>query len=201
MARKRNVRKHPVGPLKVVGRIVRERAKQPGTPPGTLVHSGPQRVEVPRITLVDFDDAAIREREVWSTNELTGLPSAGQVRWVNMDGLHDVELVQQWGDAFGIHPLVLEDILRYQGERVGWPCLRASQPGVPQELRLAVERRERLEIRYLAHDGRSTVRHVDAVSLELASDAAYLVGFCHLRSEQRTFRLDRIVSWRVVVPG
>jgi magnesium transporter len=33
------------------------------------------------------------------------------VSWINVDGLHDIEIIQQVGDCQGLHPLVLEDIL------------------------------------------------------------------------------------------
>ena len=31
--------------------------------------------------------------------------------WINLDGLHDTGIVRQLGEAFGVHPLVLEDIV------------------------------------------------------------------------------------------
>jgi len=33
------------------------------------------------------------------------------VTWVNIDGLHDIEIMEKIGKHFGLHPLVLEDIL------------------------------------------------------------------------------------------
>ncbi|MCG6534124.1 MAG: magnesium/cobalt transporter CorA, partial [Syntrophales bacterium LBB04] len=33
------------------------------------------------------------------------------VTWINIDGIHDIKMVEQMGEMFGIHPLILEDIL------------------------------------------------------------------------------------------
>jgi Mg2+ and Co2+ transporter CorA len=33
------------------------------------------------------------------------------VTWINVEGLHEVEVIGKLGDAFGLHPLILEDIL------------------------------------------------------------------------------------------
>jgi len=33
------------------------------------------------------------------------------VTWINVDGVHDPDIIDSFGDHFGIHPLVLEDIM------------------------------------------------------------------------------------------
>ena len=38
------------------------------------------------------------------------------VTWINVDGLHEVDIIEKTGAYFGIHPLVLEDIL-HTGQR------------------------------------------------------------------------------------
>jgi magnesium transporter len=97
--------------LRVIGRFVRRHGKHPGTAPGTLVHTGPKAMDEVRISFLDYDEHEIREREVATLNEVLPFRDTPTVSWVNVDGLHDVSLVQQVGDHFGIHPLVLEDIL------------------------------------------------------------------------------------------
>jgi magnesium transporter len=47
---------------------------------------------------------------VESPEECRRLAEANGVTWVNIEGLHDTRLIQRFGDVFGIHPLVLEDI-------------------------------------------------------------------------------------------
>ena len=119
MARTRLVPKEldPVHRLRVMGRFVRRTLKKPGLPPGTVVHTGTQKVERARVSYVDYDAQHFTEREdVHDLSVLWGLCDSPTVSWVNVDGLHDTELIERIGERFGIHPLVLEDIV-HVGQR------------------------------------------------------------------------------------
>jgi len=89
--------------------------KSPGTkaglPPGSLIHFGEKRVEYVSINLIDYTENSFTERKVESMEECREALVTPSVSWINMVGLHDVVQFQQIQDVFGIHPLVLEDIL------------------------------------------------------------------------------------------
>jgi len=102
---------NPVHHLRVMGRLVRRAAKKPGAPPGTLVHTGPRKVEEVRISFIDYDEERIREREIEGIEECYPFRETPTATWVNVDGLHDVDPVRGVGEHFGFHPLVLEDVL------------------------------------------------------------------------------------------
>ena len=102
---------NPVRTLRVMGRLVRRVTKKPGTPPGTLIHTGVKRVEKIRITILDYDGESFQEREVESAAECLPFRDSSTVTWINVDGLHEPEVVAQFGEIFGLHPLVMEDIL------------------------------------------------------------------------------------------
>ena len=53
-----------------------------------------------------------------------------------------------------------------------------------------------LELTYLSGDGQLTERLVDPLGLTGHGSALAMVAFCHLRQDQRTFRLDRVVRWK-----
>jgi magnesium transporter len=92
-------------------RLVRKRKKRAGLPPGTLVYEGDRKVEKVRITLIDYDETHVQEKEVEQIEECFPFKDEPTVTWINIDGLHDIELVEKLGKHFGIHPLVLEDIV------------------------------------------------------------------------------------------
>ena len=49
---------------------------------------------------------------VLTAEELASLkPSANKKLWLNVHGVHDVDLIKQIGEKFKLHPLVIEDIL------------------------------------------------------------------------------------------
>ncbi|HKK01284.1 MAG TPA: magnesium/cobalt transporter CorA [Desulfuromonadales bacterium] len=90
--------------------IAKKRSHKAGLPPGSLVHIGEKRAEKARITLIRYNETQHEERSV-TLREAAAAREAGTVSWINIDGLHQVELLEEVGTLFGIHPLVQEDIL------------------------------------------------------------------------------------------
>lgn len=75
----------------------------------------------------------------------------------------------------------------------GW-LRRDYGPWAPilDDLRRAVARRRRTVLSYQSFRRETTQRTVDPYALALQWGNWYLVGYCHLRAELRTFRVDRI---------
>lgn len=90
---------------------MKKRSVKAGLPPGSLVHVGERKAEHVKITVIDFDEAGVREVDVRSVEECHPFRETPTVTWINVDGLHDVGLIEKLGKHFGLHPLVLEDIL------------------------------------------------------------------------------------------
>jgi magnesium transporter len=96
-----------------VSRFVKKVSKKRGASPGTLVHIGERKVDRARISLIEYDRDTIAHPEIESISALPDLKAAaGKTIWLNIDGLHDVALIETIGKRFGIHPLTLEDILQ-----------------------------------------------------------------------------------------
>jgi magnesium transporter len=91
-------------------RFIKKRSEAIGLAPGTLVHIGEKKIEKVRIRLIDYDAKHIEEKEVQSIEECFPFKETPTVTWVNIDGLHEVEVIERLGEHFNIHPLVLEDI-------------------------------------------------------------------------------------------
>jgi len=87
------------------------RTKKTGLPPGTLVYIGEKKVASPRITYLDYNHSSFREEQVSRVEDCFAFKATPTVTWINIDGLHDVELIESLGKHFEVHPLVLEDIL------------------------------------------------------------------------------------------
>jgi magnesium transporter len=95
----------------IVGRIVNRVHKAPGAAPGTLQHTGSRKVDEVRIQLIDYDANRLEERTLTSIEECFTLAEEPPVTWVNVDGLHDVGIVEAVGQRFDVHRLALEDVL------------------------------------------------------------------------------------------
>lgn len=82
-----------------------------GLPPGALVHIGEKRLEETRISIIDYDQAQFQEKEVEKIEECFPLKDKPTVTWINIEGIHEPQVIEEVGKHFNIHPLVLEDIL------------------------------------------------------------------------------------------
>ena len=92
-------------------RLIRKRSKKRGLPPGSLVYTGEKKIDNVKISVIDYDQNNIQEKEVKDIKECFPFKDKPTVTWVNIDGLHDVDVIEKIGNYFEVHPLVLEDIL------------------------------------------------------------------------------------------
>jgi magnesium transporter len=89
----------------------RKRSVKTGLPPGSLIHIGQKHAEQANIRLYEYGESYLREREIHFPEAVLPPPDATAVAWVHIDGLQEIPLLEQIGSAFGLHPLILEDIL------------------------------------------------------------------------------------------
>jgi len=92
-------------------KMIKRRSKKAGLPPGTLVHIGEKKAEVSKINVMDYDEAHFQEKEIKTIEECFIFKDKPTVTWINVDSLHQVEILEKMGECYGLHPLVLEDIL------------------------------------------------------------------------------------------
>ncbi|HEX9756602.1 MAG TPA: magnesium/cobalt transporter CorA [Nitrospiria bacterium] len=95
---------------------LKKRSKREGLPPGTLIHVGEKRTERVRIRALFYDGLQIEEREVQNVREIHAYQRQERVMWIQVIGIHDSATIEELGNAFGLHPLVMEDIL-HTGQR------------------------------------------------------------------------------------
>jgi magnesium transporter len=60
---------------------------------------------------MDYDEAHFEEKEIKTIDECFIFKDKPTVTWINIDGLHQVAILERMGECYGLHPLVLEDIL------------------------------------------------------------------------------------------
>ncbi len=92
-------------------RLIRKRSEKAGLPPGTLVYVGEKQVEKVKISIIDYDENQITEKEAATIEECFPFKDKPTVTWINIDGLHEVDIIEKLGNYFGLHPLLQEDIL------------------------------------------------------------------------------------------
>ncbi|MBJ6748946.1 magnesium/cobalt transporter CorA [Geomonas anaerohicana] len=90
---------------------IKKRSKKAGLAPGTLIHMGRDKAGATRVDLVQYDETHLEKHPVSSLGECLIKKGGPGVTWVNVEGLSDLEVLRHFGSCYGIHPLVLEDIL------------------------------------------------------------------------------------------
>lgn len=89
----------------------KRRSHKSGLPPGALVHIGDVKSESTAVVLTCVGAKGITEQEIADLSVLEHIDPAYPNRWLNVYGIHDATLIADIGKRFGLHPLVIEDIL------------------------------------------------------------------------------------------
>lgn len=89
-------------------------SKKIGMPPGSLVYIGnaeSSHSNKPSISKMVYTADSLEEC-VLSEEELAAFkPDPNKKLWLNIHGVHDINLIKKIGEHFNLHPLVMEDIL------------------------------------------------------------------------------------------
>jgi len=91
--------------------LTQKRSKKAGLPSGTLVYTGEKKDEQVKVHVIDYDEANFQEIEMASVDACIPFKDKPTVTWINVDGVHDVQVLEKLGGCFGLHRLVMEDIM------------------------------------------------------------------------------------------
>lgn len=92
-------------------RLTPRKSHKLGLSPGSVVPVEAPELESVRITVTDYGPEEVEEREVSDVEECLAFRDSPSVTWINVTGLHDAAVVERLGRHFGLHPLVLEDLV------------------------------------------------------------------------------------------
>ncbi|MBM3299873.1 MAG: magnesium/cobalt transporter CorA, partial [Deltaproteobacteria bacterium] len=88
-----------------------KRSKKTGLPPGTLVYIGKERTDPVVVSVIDYQGPDMHEEVVHDLTELSSYRRSSSTTWIMVNGIHNVDMVESIGNMFGIHHLVMEDIV------------------------------------------------------------------------------------------
>ena len=155
-------------------RLTKKSSKKAGLSPGSLVHIGDKKIETIRISLMNYDPANLLEKQLPAIEASFPYRDTPPVTWINVDGLHEIDVIEKIGVHFGIHPLVLEDILN-TGQRT-----KAEE----------FENYIYIVLKMLVFD--ETVDHVTAEQVSLILGALSLISFQEKEGDVFDFVRERI---------
>lgn len=82
-----------------------------GAPPGTMFYNGEQQGGRIKITLIEFNETEFFEKEFLDLSDCIMHVKPNMVKWINVEGVHNVALIEKIGKLYDLHPLTLEDIV------------------------------------------------------------------------------------------
>lgn len=93
-------------------RYVTKRSKvKKGTAPGSLIYVGDKRSTAVKAQVVDYDANEYHRAEAHNAGELAQYFQKKTTTWINVDGVHQIDFIQEIGSNYKLHPLLLEDVL------------------------------------------------------------------------------------------
>ncbi len=95
----------------MIRKLVKKASNKKGLPPGTPVFIGEKKADRIRISYIDYNEATFEENEIEDIEECFPFKDTQTVSWINIDGLHEVDIIEKLGKNFDLHPLILEDIV------------------------------------------------------------------------------------------
>ena len=92
-------------------RLYRAHRGKIGRAPGTVEYLGPRKTDRMALRVFEYSADHCQESDAGAIADVLALRDTPHLAWINVDGLHDTEVLRQLGDHFGLHPLVQEDIV------------------------------------------------------------------------------------------
>ncbi len=85
-------------------------SKNKGLSPGTVVYIGEEKTAEVRISVIDYNKNEFIKREGVKAEDCFPFKDKDSITWINIDGVHNTDIIENIGEYFGLHPLVMEDI-------------------------------------------------------------------------------------------
>jgi magnesium transporter len=92
-------------------RLRKKKVQKTGLPPGTLIYTGEKTQVETKISIIDYNNEELTIEEYKEPVSNLEKVSKSKIRWINVSGLSNIQMVEDLGNKFNLHPLVLEDIL------------------------------------------------------------------------------------------
>lgn len=103
--------KNIFNPSDTMARFVKIRKEDIGNAPDDMRFRGEQKMDETLLRLVDYDNDNLVEKVVDNIETILENKNTPTVTWLNIDGLHDTDILQVIGDSFDLDKLVLAGIL------------------------------------------------------------------------------------------
>ena len=82
-----------------------------GLLPGSIYYIGDNKDGLSHITVCNYNKGNYSSTKSNNVEDCFSDYAPNSVKWINIDGIHNVEIIEKIGNHFNLHPLLLEDIV------------------------------------------------------------------------------------------
>jgi magnesium transporter len=82
-----------------------------GAPPGSLTYIGREATGKIKIVLTQFNEQEFFEEDFYDLSDCMANRKPGMIKWINVEGVHNIAMIEKIGQLYDIHSLTLEDIV------------------------------------------------------------------------------------------
>ncbi len=98
---------------KTISKIIRRShkiASKAGMAPGTVAYVGYKRDFKVTAEIFSYNETELIHKENLNPLTIKDEYKSGEIKWINIDGIHNTEVIEHIGKTFNLHSLAMEDI-------------------------------------------------------------------------------------------
>lgn len=92
---------------------MKSKLKNIGQIPGSVIYTGNKKTAASKVLMIDYNESTIKETIVADFSQSKHIVPHS-VKWIDFDGVDQIDDLQEIGELFGLHPMILEDIANIQ---------------------------------------------------------------------------------------
>ncbi len=94
-----------------MARFLKSKKELIGISPDDILFKGEKKIEKTRLRLIDYNSEEFKEAELHDLNEAQDLLFNENTSWINIDGLHDTDIMKDLSEKFHIEPYIIAEVL------------------------------------------------------------------------------------------
>ncbi len=96
-------------------RFIKKQKQEIGRSPDELIFRGEKKIDQVLLRIIDFDANNLNEDLIATVKEISKYKEEDTVTWLNIDGLHNLTIMEQITAAFNFDSLVMAEVLNTEG--------------------------------------------------------------------------------------
>ena len=96
-------------------RFIKKQKQEIGRSPDELIFRGEKKMDQVLLRIIDFDANNLNEDFIATVKEISKYKEEDTVTWLNIDGLHNLTIMEQITAAFNFDSLVMAEVLNTEG--------------------------------------------------------------------------------------